>query len=186
MRSAMSDSCPSKSNGCCISCTQKKRAVKKENFLKKKKTPNFLHSFLAVTVKVLCRWGPVLQVDQDACNYLHIKKVVAWPSLAESDERRGRHRGSSNTYSWSTKHSIMNCAAGGQKKKEKASAADSFRLFLTATGSHHGCSLWKSHPEPAQQGVSMTANCKLASVSRHLFKPLETCIIDGALESLSH
>lgn len=119
MRSAMSDSCPLKSNGCCIFCKQKKEGGEERKLSwKKKKTLNFLHSFLAVTVKVLCRWGPVLQVDQDACNYLHIKKVVAWPSLAESDERRGRQRGSFNTCSWSTKHSIMKCAAGGRKKRK--------------------------------------------------------------------
>lgn len=156
-----------------------KRALKR-NFLK-----NFLHSFLAVTAKVLCRWCPVPQVDKDARNYLHIKsRCLAQLGRVRREKREARK--DFNTNSCSTKGNIKNCPAGGWEKRETASAVDSLCLFSMTTRSHLERSLWKSHVESTQQALAWQL-----TVNGHVYlltssKPLETCIIDGTPGSRSH
>lgn len=146
---------------------------------KRARKRNFLHSFLAVTVKVLCRWCPVPQVDKDARNYLLAQLGRVW-----RERREGRN--DFNTNSCSTKGNIKNCPAGWWEKRETASAVDSLCLFSRTTRSHLERSLWKSHVESTQQALAwqLTVNGHMYLITSS--KPLETCIIDGTPGSRSH
>lgn len=156
-----------------------KRALKK-NFPK-----NFLRSFLAVTAKVVCRWGPVLQVDEDASNYLHKKSCC----LAQLGYVRWEKREAGkdfNTYSCSTKGSLMNCVAQWWKKKKKllqlihcVSLLWQPGRTMNAPGENH--TLSRRNRALAWQ---LTVNWRMYLITSS--KPLETCIIDGAPKSLSH